>query len=51
MLRRHRAAHRAIWLALAALLPVIFATGLASRLRAPADDAPSRLAPPAEAPR
>ena len=46
MLRRHRSTHGAIWLTLAFAIPVILAVGLYVRLRAPAADAPLRLAPP-----
>jgi hypothetical protein len=46
MQRRHRARHLRIWLALAVLLPVIFAAGLAVRLAQQADHPPERLSPP-----
>ena len=42
--RRHRAAHRWTWLALAILLPGLFVTALT--LRAPAGEAPVRIMAP-----
>lgn len=42
--RRHRAAHRWVWLAMAILLPGLFVTALT--LRAPAGDAPVRISAP-----
>ena len=47
MLRKHRSAHGAIWRTLALAMPLILGAGLYIRLRAPVDDAPTRLAPPA----
>jgi hypothetical protein len=46
MLRRHRAAHRAIWLTLAIALPALVMLGVYSRARDSAVDAPVRLEAP-----
>ncbi len=46
MMRRHRAAHRAIWLALALLLPTIFVAGLYLRWRVPGGATSVRLEAP-----
>jgi hypothetical protein len=46
MQRRHRAAHRRIWIVLAVLLPAILLAGLAVRIGQRADHPPQRLAPP-----
>jgi len=46
MLRRHRAAHRAVWLALALALPGIVALGIYLRERTPGSEAPIRLEAP-----
>jgi hypothetical protein len=48
MLRKHRSTHGAIWRTLALAIPLILVAGLYIRLRAPAADAPVRLAPPIE---
>jgi hypothetical protein len=46
MLRRHRAAHRAIWLALAFALPVLVIVGAYLRIRDTSGAAPVRLEAP-----
>lgn len=46
MQRRHRAAHRWIWLVLAMLLPAILLSGLAVRLAQQADHPPELLSAP-----
>ena len=45
MLRRHRAAHRVVWIALAVLLPVLIAIGFWLRTQPPAST-PVRLEAP-----
>ncbi len=46
MRRCHRAAHRRIWLVLAAVLPLLVLGALALRQNGPTEAAPVRLAPP-----
>lgn len=46
MRRAHRRLHLLTWLALALLLPGVFAAALSLRLSAPPEEAPQRLAPP-----
>jgi hypothetical protein len=45
MLRRHRNAHRRIWLTLLVAMPLLFIGLMAMRPRDLADRAPERLAP------
>ena len=46
MRRRHRAAHRRIWLLLAALLPALLLGALALRQNGPTEVTPLRLSQP-----
>ena len=45
-MRRHRAVHRAIWLVLAGLLPLIVLMSLVLRPNGPAEAPQIQLAPP-----
>jgi hypothetical protein len=46
MRRRHRSAHRAIWLILVGLLPAIVLLSLIFRPSGPIEAPPAQLAPP-----
>ena len=46
MRRRHRRAHRAVWLTLMLLLPAVLLTALAIRPSGPREAPAIRLAPP-----
>jgi hypothetical protein len=46
MQRRHRSAHRRVWVLLSVLLPVLLLAALAFRQNGPAESAPIRLSEP-----
>ncbi len=51
MQRRHRRAHRRIWMVLAGFMPLILLFALALRHAGPHDAPPQLLAPPIAAPK